>query len=375
MPLRTARCTASLLICVTLIALSGCSSNDHVVCPGVGCCSSNSDACVAPQYVLANGPNQVSLFSVDPSSGALGSPTTVTGPAQSLGMAVLDNQFVYVSDSGLSAPTAIDGWSLNIGTGALSNVPGSPFALGPLSLGTGLAASTTAQTLYVADFLQIDALKADATGALTVVPGSPYPSGNNLFLTTDISGQFLFPSENDPPGSIGAFTTDPTTGALTQVAGSPFQIDPSVPDVHPESIVVDSSGQFVYVVLVTSGQIAGFSISRPSGTLTQIPGSPFTAGTTPLAVISAGRYLYVSNASDRTLSGYSVDPSSGVLTELAGSPFSINTGALAANTSGTYLYASVADEITTFRIDGTTGALTQVSSTPFSGASVLTFVQ
>src|SRR5271154_2717753 len=90
------------LLLAALLALAGCGTNRATVCPlASSCgCGQNGDACAAPQFLYADGLNgQVTAFPVDNNTGALGQPTSVstTGTADSLGMAALNNQFLYVS--------------------------------------------------------------------------------------------------------------------------------------------------------------------------------------------------------------------------------------------------------------------------------------
>jgi 6-phosphogluconolactonase (cycloisomerase 2 family) len=363
---------------LAVLALGGCGYNGTKVCPLAGCCGLAGDACPVPQYLYANGLNgQINAFPINGGSGALGVPTSTSGSSLSLGMAALNNQFLYVSNPTLGGSSTIDGWSINLGTGALTTVPGSPFSLGPLSLGTGLAANGPAQVLYVADADKIDALKADASGTLTTVIGSPFPAGTNLFLTIDPQNRFVFASDDTPPGNVLAFTIDAGTGALNAVQGSPFATIPGyVGNTQPGAIVVDSTGSFVYVGLLATGQIAAFSIAPSSGALTPIPGSPFAEGNSPIALATVNNFLYVANSVDGTIAGYSINPASGVLTPLANSPFAIHGGPLAISPFGAYLYTAGSGGLLAFRIDPQTGALTQIGSPiPYAGATVLTFVQ
>jgi len=294
-----------------------------------------------------------------------------------LGMAALNNQFLYVSDpqATVGGMSNIDAWTIDLSTGALKTVSGSPFSLGPLSYAGGLATNAPAQILYVGDAGKIDALKADATGALSPILGSPFPAGVNLYLTVDPQTRFLFASEETPPGNVLAFTIDASTGGLTAVQGSPYPTIPGyVGNTQPTEIVVDSSGSFVYTGLLTTGQVAAFSI-MPSGALNPVPGSPFAAGKSPIALATVNGFLYVSNALDETISGYSINPTTGVLTPLSNSPFPIHGGALAASLSGPFLYTTGSGGLMTLSIDST-GALTPVGSViPYAGATVLTIVE
>lgn len=366
---------------LALLALGGCGSNSITnICPLTGCCGPTSDVCAVPQYLYAMGLNgQISAFPITSGTGIPGSPITTAGPAQSLGMAALNNQFLYASDSQLSLGLSgtIDAWSISQGTGTLTTVQGSPFSLGPLSLGAGLATNGPAQVVYVGDAGRIDALHADATGALSAINGSPFPGGTNLYLTVDPQNRFLFASDDSPPGNVLAYTIDATTGALSAVAGSPFATIPGyVGNTRPGQIVVDSTGNFVYTVLTATNQVAAFSIVPSTGALVAVPGSPFAVGSRPLFLTTVNNFLYVSNTSDATISGYTIDPASGVLTALAASPFPIYAGPLAISLDGAYVYTTSTNGLTTFSINPQTGALTQVGTPiPYDGATVLTFVQ
>lgn len=358
---------------LTLLALNGCGGTNTKVCNLSGCCA-GSDACRAPQYLYATGLNgQVTAFPVS-SNGALGTAISIPGPTETLGMAVLNNQFIYVSDLKNSS---LDAWSINLGTGALTTIPGSPFSLTSSPFGSGVSASNQANVVYVAEAGQIEAFKADSTGVLSAVAGSPFPSGSNLYLTVDPLGRFLFASDDDPPGSVFVFTID-SAGALHAVAGSPFPTTTNpLGNTQPDEIMVDSTGSFVYTTLRATGQVAAFSIDASSGVLTTVPGSPFPAGNGPITLTTANKFVYVSNATDQTISGYSITPVTGVLTPLSGSPFPIRAGALTTDPSGSFFYAAGSTGILAFTIDSTTGGLTPIAGSPFppSGATVLAFVQ
>ena len=370
-PLRPAAILAVLITCLALF-LSGCGSSKTQVCNvAPGCCGPAAACPAPPQHLFAAGLNgQITSFPVY--GGTLGTPTSISGPQVSFGMAVMQNQFLYASNSVAQPAGSVDAWMINPDTSALTAVSGSPFSLGTFSVPGGLAANNNVQVLYVADAGGIDALHADAAGALTALAGSPFPGGTGLYLAVDPNDQFLFVSDTTPPGNVLAFTLD-SSGALTAVPGSPFPIAGTT-STQPNQIVVDSSGKFVYVDLLTTNQVAGFSIDASTGALTPVPGSPFSAGKGPLGLATANNLLYVSNTMDGTISGYTIDPTSGVLTPISGSPFAINAAALTANLSGNFLYTSGVKGLQVWSIDLTTGALTQVGSpVPFAGATMLVF--
>ncbi len=361
-----------------LLALGGCGTTGTKVCTLSGCCSVTSDACVVPQFLYADGLNgQISIFPIVNGTGIPGTPTSVSGPANSFGLAAINNQFLYASNpvAVVGGTSSIDAWAIAPGTGALTPLSGSPFSLGPLSFAGGLAVNSNVQVLYVGDAGRIDALQADTTGALTPILGSPFPGGTGLYLTVDPLNRFVFASDDAPPGNVLAFTIS-STGALTAVPGSPFPTIPGfVGTTRPGQVVTDPTGNFVYTVLTATNQVAAFSIDASTGALTLVPGSPFAAGNTPIGLAVVSNFLYVSNALDGTISGYSIDPTTGALTALAGSPFAIHGGPLVASPFGGFLYTTGSGGLLALSINPQTGALTQVgSSIPYTGATVLTFV-
>jgi len=375
MPTNLLHTPKKLFVVVALgLALSSCGSNSPAhfcavpassgptcICPGTGSCP-----IMLNQYLYTSGDSgQILTFNIDSTTGALTGPFgSATGPA-SMGMAVVDNQFLFVSDP---LHAQLDGFSINQ-NGTLGADAGSPFAIGHPSIPTGLVSPSGSNLLYVAEDGEVDAFNIGANGTPTAVTGSPFPSGTNLFLTTDPYGKFLYTSIDDPPGGIFGFTIG-ATGALTEIAGSPFTIPgQTVANSQPSGIVDNAT--YVYVALSGSNQIAGFSVASDTGALTPVPNSPFAAGTEPMALVLTNSFLYAINAVDFTVSGYSVNSSTGELTPLANSPFAIAGTAIAADFTGQYLYVPAGPGIQAFNIDSTTGNLSPISGSPFTASGVV----
>jgi len=351
---------------------------------GTCTCGSGTAACPVqpgPEFLYATSiGGQILAFSIDHNSGALTTVGSVPGPTTlSPGLTAVSNQFLYASDTHNSQ---IDGFSINQTTGALTALAGSPFPTGTLSVPGVLAApsgdlgsSPGSSLLYAADAGTIDMFTISAAGVPTALSGSPFVPESGFSIVVDPSGNFLYASDDDPPGGIFAFTTD-SAGALAAVPDSPFTIPgQTVADSLPIGIV--DTGSYVYAALSQTNQIAAFSIVSSTGALTPVPNSPFSAGTDPTAVVLAGNFLYAINSSDGTISGYSIDSSNGVLTPLSGSPFTIAGFSMATDSFGQYLYIAGPTGIQAFSIDFTSGALTPVSGSPFPavGPTLLTVVQ
>jgi 6-phosphogluconolactonase (cycloisomerase 2 family) len=371
----------SILLAASFLFLAGCGgSKGPTVCPlatNSGCGCATAIACKLPDYVFADGVNgQILAFPVDASTSVLGTPVTTSGPTTSVGMAALNTQYLYAGNATqvTGGASSVSAWTMDLTSGTLTPIAGSPFSLGPASTAAGIAIDNTSQTVYVADAGRIDAFTVLPLGPLSAVAGSPFPAGNNHYLAIDPQNRFLFAADDTPPGNILAYTIDNTSGALAPVPGSPFPAGASSPLML--GITVDASGKFVYAIAQPSNQVVAFSIASPSGALTPIPGSPFSTGNTPVAIAIANQFLYVANIGDGTTSGYRIDAATGLLSPLAGSPFPIPAGAMTVNAPGTFLYTAGQGGMMTLQIDANTGALTQVGSTiSFSGATVLAYVQ
>jgi 6-phosphogluconolactonase len=374
-PRRLLAASAILFLPLFLIAC-GSSTKPIFACPGTGgsTCSCNVVAAGCPlqlnEYLYTSSSSgQVSAFSITDATGVLTSlNSTVTGPA-SAGLTYVDDRFVFISDP---SHAQLDGYSFDQ-TGGLSGLAGSPFSLGPSSAPQGLASPANgAQLLYAADGAAVDAFSTSSAGVPTAIIGSPFPSGTNSYLTTDPNGQFVFTSIDDAPGGIFGFIIG-STGALTEIPGSPFAIPgQTVANSQPAGIAANENN--VYAALAGSNQIAAFSITTGTGVLTPVANSPYPAGTAPTTLVLANSYLYAINSVDSTISGYSVDSSTGALTPLANSPFSIAGTALTADYTGEYLYVSGSTGIQAFTIDSTTGDLTPISGSPYAASDVLSLI-
>jgi 6-phosphogluconolactonase len=211
-----------------------------------------------------------------------------------------------------------------------------------------------------------------ASGALTFPSGGGYlfPNGEPGPLTVDPLGRFVYVAFGSSQNMVVALSFNSTTGALSQIA-SPVALD------GYRWVVAHPSGRFLYVVSDTSNSIAAFNVDPANGTLTPIAGSPFPAGSDPssAAVDPSGNYLYVANDVSNDISAYTIDHSSGQLTPISGSPFPTRQAptAVAIEPLGHFLYVSSGDFInasagvSAYEI-GSTGALTEISGSPFTTA-------
>jgi 6-phosphogluconolactonase len=318
-------------------------------------------------YVTNAADNTLSAYLVDATTGALsvvGTPiATGASPHAIVGfvIGVEPKRFVYVGNEGSNDVSA---FSANPTTGALTAVPGSPFAAGtdpqamalyglslyvanagadnvyvyPIDVNTGALAEPRtiamgksptsvvvvpgASVVYVANHGGSNDISAFHFSDLTPVPGSPFPAGGNPLslavggLYSGNGGKFLYTANPDVTNpSISGFSIDPTSGALSPLSGSPF------PLLVSHYIATDQTGAYLYV---TSGaNIVGYAIDAMTGALTALPGFPVAAGANAysITVDPANQFLYVANDGAANIAGFSLDASTGALIPMSGAPF------------------------------------------------------
>ena len=312
-------------------------------------------------------------------------------------------QFAYVVTSGSAPPSGPDTlgsiavYTINPSSGALTLIPGSSVAAGPtpqalqfiphasfawsLSIAAEYAITVPFQLSGIYDY-SVEA----STGLLTPVSGNPFtdldgttstpgcgqngPSGlgASLWITFDPSGTFGFVSNGvnpnqEPPqqnGQIWQFTVDPATGAPGLVGNS--GIAGSCGE-DPPPVAIDPSGQFAYIA--ADGLLA-FTISAQTGTLTPVPGSPYSVpGGGSVVIDPAGRFAYVLS---NKIYAFAINASSGALTPIAGSPFAIAASAMAIVPDGQFAYITNTTGVYAYSI-GPTGSLTAFSANPVAALS------
>jgi 6-phosphogluconolactonase (cycloisomerase 2 family) len=230
---------------------------------------------------------------------------------------------------------------------------------------------------YVAGYL------VSPAGALSPLPGSPFATGGNgsgggLFasnrIRTAIVRNKLYAS-NSGSHNITAFSINPVSGALTVVQGSPFAVAGSTSDL---SLAITPDGKYLYAGDAGLSQIYGFSIVEGGG-LAPIAGFPIAAPGVPdsLSITPVdGKFLAVALIGANKVAMYFINPGTGALSPVVGSPFkapaSIGGGVagLDFNCAQNRLFAGMATAgpatVAVYKIDSM-GALSQIDGSPFTG--------
>jgi 6-phosphogluconolactonase (cycloisomerase 2 family) len=280
------------------------------------------------------------------------------------GMVIVQKKWLYVA-VGLQ----ILGYSINNGTGALTALSGSPFALS----GTEVASISTdsgGKFLFVcgANDHQVQAFSIDQTsGAITGV-GAFATSDFAAQATTDGLNKYLYVTAGNLGGTVDIYSIG-STGFLTPIGASPMFI--SIATLRSEP-----TGKFLFGVtgnganngVGTDNHVYVYSIDQSSGVLIPVNGSPFVTTYIPadLAVHPNGSFVYTFNGTitgTSPMEGFQVDTTSGALTALTSSPFtgiSATTGLFDQNGGYLFLHAPSTQTMTLVSVDTSGGALKAV---------------
>jgi 6-phosphogluconolactonase (cycloisomerase 2 family) len=287
--------------------------------------------------------------------------------------AVKKSKLLFVPDS---CNSNIRVFSINNKTDALSEVSGSPF---PASSDLQQPVVTpSGKFLYIAEDVPGDVVgfRIGKNGALTPLASSPFPAGGaDEGLVMHPSGKFLYAIDglDTPPNSVTAFKINEKTGALTQITGSPFPVSDGI-----KFAAITPSGKYLYITepgAEPTQMVVGFKVNEKTGALTDVAGSPFPTGPNPTGITTDGNFVYVADngsSEDPTpgdVSGFKINEKTGALTPVAGSPFTAgaNPKQLAIDPSEKLLVVTNEDEddMSIFKINQKTGVLTPVSGSPF----------
>lgn len=200
----------------------------------------------------------------------------------------------------------------------------------------------TPSTNYFAYVMQengnISVFSINSSGALSPISNIPTDSGSSTSsytLAADPSGKFLYVAKYSSSNTVSVYSINPTTGALSPVAGSPFTTDN-----NPKKVVVDPTGNFV--AIGCNSYLNIFSRDKTNGTLSSRVSFPFVSGQ-DLGAIGfdrTGQFLYVA-VSTGYIYVYAKNAESNTFTQ-AGSTYTTGSGptSLAFNPSGTHLFVS-----------------------------------
>jgi 6-phosphogluconolactonase len=172
-------------------------------------------------------------------------------------------------------------------------------------------------------------------------------------------------------GSVLLMQINPITGSMITLSQTPQIVGTS-----PKGLAL--LNKFLYVANSAANNISLFNIAS-DGSLSQNT-APTPAGSGPYACVidPSNKYLLVTNTFSNNISVFSIDSGSGALTEVSGSPFYANLGPgeIFMPPAGNLVYVTSTSvgTVTGFTFSPSTGALTQIPGSPYysgTGASGL----
>lgn len=333
--------------------------------------SSSSSATATPTpgtgafLYVANNDGKVAEFKRARSTGILSFVGTVNaGPASGpFGVtAAPQGSFVYVANTA----DGIHQYGVNLQTGKLTTIGAGVVTAG--SSPRWVAVNSSGTFAYVTNFggASISPFTINTANGALGANGSAVGGPLANPYAAAATDSFLFVSDRANSGTIVSF---PINGDGT--LGSPsFTSMVFSGTGMPGPLIIDPSGQFIYVTDVNNGTVSLLS-GVVGGALTLVQVYPTTSPGTPaiglaIAAPSSGNeFLYVANQSAGTISLYVVTPATGALTLPVVATFGLSspTG-LAVDPSGAFLYVTnqSTGTIATFAINATNGTLTAVGS-------------
>jgi len=318
-------------------------------------------------YVSSYPDNKLAVFSVDDTTGLLNPTSTAnTGTSPSFVAMHPSGKFVYALNTGSND---ISIFTVNTGTGALTSAGTAATSAGPFYMAftsDGKFAYVTCDTAHAIAAFSVNT----STGALTAITGSPYTvsTGRVRALAITPDNKYLYTADRDVTGSgIFGYTINGTTGALTKMP-SAFSGD------NIGTLIVDKAGKFVYAGSPDDVVVSGYSLNASTGALTFI--NDYQASLSNVSVWTfdpTGTYLYGGSTSANKAFGFKQN-TDGSLTAISGMPVSTavfpNGGGLHPNGKFAYVVSTISDTsltpgtITIYSVSSTTGAWTQINSTP-----------
>lgn len=266
-------------------------------------------------YVLNTGSNSITQYSIA-SDGTL---TKIAGDVQTgttPSAIAIDSQQRYLAVAN-QASGNVSAYSINSTTGALTQIATSPITTG----NNPVAIAITNNLIYAVGSNSIAEIAIDPINfTTTVTSGSPFSAGAVGPLSAAAGGIQLYALDATTDCAPG---TTPVRNCIRDYTFNVSDYSPSLSastaaGTGPAAVLPVLNNKFLYVANKGSNNVSGYSINQSTGALTELAGSPFADGTgtgpASLAFDSVNNLLLVGNSTGSSISVYVVDPATGALT-------------------------------------------------------------
>jgi YVTN family beta-propeller protein len=218
-----------------------------------------------PNGYVANGHDNVAMYTINSTTGALTSIGTIAAGTDPLSVAVDPaGKFAYVANwTGYDIEGGVSMYTIDATTGGLTPIGTIATGLSP----TSIAIHPSGKFAYVTNSGSNDVsmYSVDATTEALISTGSITAGTDPVAIAVDPAGKFAYVvnSTDDTDGSVSMYTIDATTGGLTPTGTIATGLSPTSIAIHP-------SGKFAYVTNSGSNSVSMYSIDSATGTLTLI---------------------------------------------------------------------------------------------------------
>jgi 6-phosphogluconolactonase len=290
-----------------------------------------------------------------------------------------DRRFLYAASR--SKPYSVHVYAIDSGTGALTHLSTSPLAESFPYISLDKTGRFLFGASYGGNVVSVNAVGSD--GRVAPEPLQVIPVGRNAHsIRVDDSNKFVYAATLGTD-QIFQFEFDAKSGRLSSNTPAVYQMKAMT---GPRHIIVSGDNRFLYVLAELQGTITTFAIDDKTGLLTEVgsvsglpPDSKLMPGKPPpstraendiwaadIHMTPNGKFLYVSERANSTLSAFSVDGATGNLTYLSSTPTEHQPRGFAIDPKGRFLVASgeKSDTLSVYAIERPNGALKPLGKYP-----------
>jgi len=299
-----------------------------------------------------------------------------------------DRRFLYAASR--SKPFSVHAYSVNPGTGALTLLSTSPLAESFPYISLDKTGRFLLGASYGGHLISVNAVGSD--GRVAAEPLQVIRVGRNAHaIRVDESNQFVYVPTLGTD-QMFLFTFDAKSGRLSSNTPAVYQMRAMT---GPRHFVTSGDNRFLYALSELLGTVTTFAVDGKTGTLTEVssasglpadtklgPGAPRGAvggpGAPPprntdndiwaadIHMTPNGRFLYITERTSSTLGAFGVDGATGKLTYLSSTPTERQPRGFAIDPKGRFLVAAgeKSGTISVYAIDQASGALKPLGKYP-----------
>jgi 6-phosphogluconolactonase len=298
-----------------------------------------------------------------------------------------DRRFLYAASR--SKPFSVHAYSINPGTGALTHLSTSPLAESFPYIALDRTGRFLLGASYGGHLVSVNAVGSD--GRVAAEPLQVIPVGRNAHaIRVDGSNRFAFVPTLGTD-QMFQFTFDANSGRLGANTPAVYQMKAMT---GPRHFVTSGDNRFLYALSELQATVTTFALDGKTGLLTEVSsasglpadtklglGAPRGAVGVPGApprntdndiwaadihLTPNGRFLYISERTSSSLGAFSVDGATGKLTYVSSTPTERQPRGFAIDPKGRFLVASgeKSETISVYSIDQASGALKPLGKYP-----------